>query len=149
MGCDIHVFLESPYWKPEANAWTMDKEIEVNRDYTLFSLLAGVRGSFDPLVPPRGLPEDLAFETLAQVTDPYTADMAESYGRALLTYGPYQRMYNPDYHTHSWLTKEELLSVLGAYESVRPGQLKEYNPDLQKWSEWMDDNQRIVFWFDN
>ena len=71
MGCDIHVFLEKR--NKETNKWehltlykkNYDDKLEPasvfdGRNYYLFGLLAGVRGFVEPLVDPRGIPDDLS-----------------------------------------------------------------------------------------
>lgn len=71
MGCDIHVYCER--YDREENKWEAlslysKKEdgavqpvpIYTERDYDLFGILAGVRSYRDPLVYPRGLPDDLS-----------------------------------------------------------------------------------------
>lgn len=74
MGCDIHVFVEAfnkenKQWERKAlyykdkngefqEAWTLLE----NRNYELFSRLAGVRGSGESFVCPRGVPDDMSEE---------------------------------------------------------------------------------------
>lgn len=67
MGCDIHMYVERKVgntWEqvyeedgkyPDRKSWDPD------RNYDLFGLLAGIRSTiFSPLIPPRGIPEDLS-----------------------------------------------------------------------------------------
>lgn len=77
MGCDIHVYVERRQrFTPEeleamdeqSRKWNtrwdnLSQEFHPMRNYLLFSILAGVRGSIEPLVPPRGLPDDLGWRT--------------------------------------------------------------------------------------
>ena len=72
MGCDIHTYVEKK--NEEKDCWEIvslyyldeySKTLELaeaysDRCYDLFSLLAGVRGSYEPLIEPRGLPQDLS-----------------------------------------------------------------------------------------
>ncbi len=55
MGCDIHMLLQHK----ERGTW-VDKEIlNIDRDYSLFGVLAGVRGTYEVAIDmPRGLPKD-------------------------------------------------------------------------------------------
>lgn len=55
MGCDIHGVLQHK----EKGQW-VDKEIlDIDRNYSLFGVLAGVRGFYEvPIDEPRGLPKD-------------------------------------------------------------------------------------------
>lgn len=74
LGCDIHAFVEAfnkenkrwerktLYYKDKngefQEAWTLLGD----RNYELFSRLVGVRGSGEPFVYPRGVPDDLSEE---------------------------------------------------------------------------------------
>ncbi len=67
MSSNIHLFVERKVegkwecqlFKHEAYPDPV-KYWYLHRNYLFFSLLAGVRGPFIPIVPPRGLPEDLS-----------------------------------------------------------------------------------------
>lgn len=111
MGCDIHMFTEAlktvdkkPTWVNVDN-WRVNpfykegnedgerpydiSELHGGRNYTLFSILAGVRDYSDktkPVADPRGFPEDASPQTTNE----------------------YQR-WEGDGHTHSWLTLQELM----------------------------------------
>lgn len=100
MGCDIHFYVEvriapDQQWVT-ADAWQPDDidgspEVASHhafytaRNYSLFALLAGVRGDEKPIAAPRGIPDDACPEYKAA---------AKNYGS--------------DGHSHSWLTLEEL-----------------------------------------
>lgn len=72
MGCDIHCFVEKAdkdydFWYQvklyRVSPYYNDLEIVRaydDRDYNLFSILAGVRGIYEPLIEPRGLPKNLS-----------------------------------------------------------------------------------------
>jgi len=47
MGCDIHAAIE--YSLDGAGYFTLCKDFDIERDYKLFSALAGVRGDLSPL----------------------------------------------------------------------------------------------------
>lgn len=78
MGCDIHTYIEKK--NEEKNRWEIvslyylaeySKTLELAEPYTdrcydLFSLLAGVRGSYEPLIEPRGLPHDLSVKVYTE-----------------------------------------------------------------------------------
>ena len=120
MGCDIHMFAEvrkdgrwhkvgpvfpNPYYRSdepesESNRPTTDSPY-VGQNYDLFAMLAGERNDwavagiptgrgFEPISPPRGVPEDASREFGA-------------YAEAWLGTGYLC-------HCHSWLTLEELLA---------------------------------------
>lgn len=107
MGCDIHVYTEqlktidntpvwvnvdnwrfNPYYPQEGEKKMEVKSLYTNRNYDLFTLLAGVRdySEVTPFVAePRGVPKDAS---------PQTKEEVERYGS--------------DGHTHSWLTLAEI-----------------------------------------
>jgi hypothetical protein len=66
MGCDIHAMIErrathkGDSGEPELWPWWINSgDPDLNRDYTLFGILAGVRDdSVTPISEPRGIPED-------------------------------------------------------------------------------------------
>ncbi len=89
MGTDIHGWIE---FKEETGAWRSSLSIGLpERDYTLFGLMAGVRGVVPALIEPRGLPDDACW-----------------YGK---------ERYGADFdHTTSWLTVDELKNVRGKLE---------------------------------
>ena len=55
MGCDIHLHVEVQI----AGRWEHYSELDVERCYLLFGIMAGVRGDERPVAPLRGLPSDL------------------------------------------------------------------------------------------
>lgn len=126
MGCDIHAFIEYVY---EGDSFTHsfgDGELNFGRDYTLFSLMAGVRGSENPIVSPRGFPDDClsrgdstAFKSNWSVAEKY-------------------KEYGSDAHTPTWLTLDELKKVRAEYIKTQ----LEFNSvtDPATWSLANDDN---------
>jgi hypothetical protein len=116
MGCDIHMYAElkrnvnekevwvnvddfriNPYWDgSDSESQFEHKDLHGDRNYGLFSLLAGVRDYSEktkPVSDPKGLPEDISDFTKR------AADRWES-----------------DAHTHSWL----LLSELKEFQEKNP-----------------------------
>ena len=102
MGCDIHLYLEhriNGAWESCAT-WTEDKytpgqlsvdydhQIFTDRNYHLFSLLAGVRSEDDtaPIIAPKGFPDDAC---------------------ALLV----KEYQNDGGHTPTWITLAEFMAV--------------------------------------
>ena len=162
MGCDIHVYLEKytsvngenkwvnvDHWQINPNFGLNENEPEyelvsffIGRNYDLFSILAEVRGSFDPIEDPRGLPED--------VTD-VTRKEYDKWGR--------------DAHTPSHYTLKELKDYLfnnSDNEEIRENLSYFINPMDRRFKDefWIDiDDEkrytikengfRVVFWFDN
>lgn len=109
MGCDIHMFVEfkskdgnwkhGDYYKKNQNYEKGSEyngnefeilELHGNRDYHLFSTLAGVRdysGKIKPVAEPKGLPEDVT-ECVKSISEEWDSDG----------------------HTHSFLSLRELRS---------------------------------------
>lgn len=108
MGCDIHMYVEykrsinskdtwvsgdyfkmNPYYKTDEYEREFECiELYGDRNYTLFSTIAGVRDYTDKVVPvsePKGIPEDA------------TAYVKQENER-----------WDGDGHTHSWLTLKEI-----------------------------------------
>ena len=92
MGADIHVFVEtnsdnklSPAW------WYMTaKDVRLNRWYTMFGALAGVRCvDIEPIAPRRGIPD----------------------GSPLLN-REYERQFADDLHSWTWVTVGEYAAAL-------------------------------------
>jgi len=164
MGCDIHCYIE---YRREGGSWdSFGGEISPGRCYDLFELLAGVRGSKEKaVVPPRGMPGDPAFR--ADLDHKFlistgggdghtTPEMAARYvkdcGAKYIMGGPgvIGWVTNPDFHTHSWLTVEELREVLIQYHRLA-SECPEYHAMLAAMMmfERSGCESRLVFWFDN
>ena len=147
MGTDIHTRVEyresdTGFWKMlymyTPNKWHPEKlelvEPYNGRNYELFAALAGVRGWAEPIVAPRGIPQDVS------------NDVSDEYDR------------EKDWvHTPSWLTLAELRVAAKdkkTYDKHVRNALKVLigNVDFMfsaAW-RWPDDvDVRIVFWFDS
>lgn len=152
MGCDIHMFIEAKKFVNGEKKWINCDRFKINiyrgeegepdwhhcpiydgRDYSLFTVLAGVRGDLDRAIKePKGLPSDVT-EIVQQHSD----------------------YWDIDGHTHSWLTLKELLAYKEDYnintllKSLIPVYRSEMRAfreeDLEKFAEEF----RIVFWFDS
>ena len=59
MGCDIHIMLQFNNPAIDADYWDTIHIGSTGRDYSLFGYIAGVRSSNDPVVEPRGKPDDI------------------------------------------------------------------------------------------
>lgn len=127
MGCDITLFIE----EKTGNEWDVTHTIDIPRNYTLFSILANVEnnGEIPYISEPRGVPEDAS-----NVVD--------------TTFH-----YLHDYHSCSWLTREELKNFNWSYRI--PMGDGTYSESLFRMCEEcvglffteMSDNSRIVFGF--
>lgn len=159
MGCDIHCYIE--YKKPTDPRWRdFGKRINPGRYYELFEKLAGVRGSDEPEVHPRGFPPDSASEASGDywlyVSDAEDSDSSEgccSKARAdqYVSNGCVWRneekqwVSHPDWHNHSWLTPDEFERAIKGFPAP------EYYAVLaaMRSFETQGYESRLVFWFDN
>lgn len=142
MGCDIYIVVQVK----KADIWedvplTADEEHikDAPRDYTLFSRLAGVRGTLEPIASPRGIPEGFQCAGL----DPLPGWFQDN-----PTHGD---KYIGD-HSHSWLTCEEIGKGLTVNDIHDCPSLIHFFWEL----DWLaaknnvpQTNVRIVFGFDS
>lgn len=174
MGADIHMYVEYASKKPGYFEETQGKRYwrpfggrtNPGRDYWLFTLLADVRGS-GALIEPRGMPDDAGwyaaddnqlYITETEGDDYVTMEEAQryvSYGSKFINGHDGKPVWvtNPDWHSHSWLTVDELQQVFDAYNK-KHGELVglEYRAmlDAMRTLENGGNNDvRVVFWFDN
>lgn len=89
MGCDVHCHFEIKV----DGEWLHYSAPHIDRNYQLFSKMAGVRGEETPIAKPRGLPQD-ATKTTKLVSD-YDCG-----------------------HTHSWLSADEIGELARWYEDT-------------------------------
>jgi hypothetical protein len=155
MGCDIHPHIEYKYPSDTEYEWFASPHIA--GDYTLFTLLAGVRAGWverhhglrvEALFAPRGLPEHTS-STTSRGDDGF-----EWWSSSTGTWD-----FNSEYHSHSWLGTEELRLVFEAYlrtlgysfETYRSQCDIEWGVELNATIRAMEalPNARLVFWFDN
>lgn len=109
MGCDIHGRVQIKRWSEQSD-WTDLMEIPRDRNYALFSRLAGVRscGDDDPVIAqPRGLPGD--FDTDMN----YDHEIHHGYGDDACI----EKYWMGD-HSHSWLSLEEMTAWDGWEEPM-------------------------------
>jgi len=149
MGCDIHCFIEKKT-DEKYNVWQQVKIYNVNewsygldvvnpydgRSYDLFSILAGVRGEYEPLVSPRGLPENLSQDVEKE-----------------------KIWWNEDYHTPTWYDLNELLLFKKMYAEKEEYESFIYFVDkiemyLDFAKEWIygdvaPGRYRVIMWFDS
>lgn len=168
MGCDIHMYVEYKRKKEqESHYYNYGGRINPGRNYYLFGLLSkGVRTNLDNGIPPKGLPENISYSAThdywIHVNDKYSEEGHEGYctseqAEKWQTYGSVydknsKRVSNPDWHSHSWLTAEELEQQIEVYKKeTEYGVGVEYMALLasMKEIENHDYECRVVFWFDN
>jgi hypothetical protein len=182
MGADIHMYVEYREKKRAKKAkkegpispwYSYGDEINPGRNYTMFGILAGVRGSYKDSFDPKGHVDDMGY---AAKDDAYmfivdkpreeiredgvvTREDAErfaSYGRKIIDN---TWIEHPDWHSHSWMTIKELEKAFKLYEKHAS---KEWGEPIQVGVEYrallasmkaLDDDGknevRVVFWFDN
>ena len=152
MGCDIHLAVEvrtdgrwqrvlpppearDPWYVEEAalgKTWAIalvDKTWYSDRNYELFSILAGVRGNQEPIDEPRGLPGDMSPEVAA----------LQGYMPDDISLGD---------HSHSWLTLAELQAYPWPFRTRHDAFCTRVLPALAKLGAAPQD-VRIVFGFDS
>jgi hypothetical protein len=167
MGADIHMFVE--YKHKDSNDWrSFGGRISVRRNYTLFGLLADVRGK-GVIYPQRGLPDDISYETKGYAyyfiaENPAQEERAVSIETAKEWEAKYESkiiyrdgkptwVQHPDWHSYSWLTTKEFRAVLKKYNREIPKDFAEfqYEAILSVMAKLGKHGQdvRVVFWFDN
>jgi hypothetical protein len=167
MGCDIHMFVEYKR-KNDSNDWwwPFGGRISARRNYTLFGLLANVRGD-GAKYPPRGLPTELGYEAKSHAYLFISENLSDEEGSVTLAKAQEWEkkcqckiIYNgekptwvehPDWHSHSWLTLEEYKTILEDYLSDKTHRESAYEAILAAMSKLAEcgNDVRVVFWFDN
>lgn len=159
MGCDIHAYLEHKEFGGSWWAFSYGK-ICLFRNYEAFSLMAGVRSSYgkEVLFNPKGLPDDVCWTVSYE--DSLFVSNEEGDGRCSKEeaaswvdqgwseFREDGRVSHPDWHSHSWLSKDEFDAVLKklgqradvGYQSILV---------LMEFLESKGHETRLVFWFDN
>jgi hypothetical protein len=119
--------------------WWHWARVRLSQDYLLFNLLAGVRRDHPGMpdvesMPVKGLPSDVTELTLEEdaltvddqaaeleVPDTCTKAAADAWvreGRSRLLHNGYA-VTHPDFHSHSWLSSDELHVVAERYSAAR------------------------------
>lgn len=165
MGCDIHIFIEFRK-KGDMDQWrSFGKEVDGDRNYRMFALMAGVRGDATPIAAQRGMPADVGW-TAKDANELYihdgdekannyvTSEVAAKYvaSRSSIyindSQGNPRWVTHPDWHSHSWLTPDELEKAI---KSCEYGSGIQYHVILAALREYEKNGykSRIVFFFDN
>ena len=129
MGCDIHAYIEEKTYR----TWdSFTGELNLDRDYRMFGALAGVRSGDEPIIEPRGVPDDMSY----QLKDDYK----EGGG---------------DWHTPSWLSLQEFGAVITLHDMHDEAFQSPLDPGYRAVLAAMQclhkigREVRLVFWFDN
>ena len=152
MGCDITMFVEKRneeynYWEPiflyHVNKYTHQLEkvrCYSSRDYDIFSLLAGVRGWYDPFVSPRGCHQDMSAEVEKE-----------------------KEWFGIDGHSHTWYDLFELKLFIAHFKETNENEedifqrLDSLYNSIGAYLDFSDEylynlkpNQyRVIMWFDS
>ncbi len=121
-------WVSADKWEKDDGRWDVpyDEELYGSRNYSLFSILADVRGNEIPLDDPRGIPDDA------------------SYGYKYMC-----AAWGSDAHSHSYFTLEELLNVdWSKYDEYCVSEFLETIEKMKKIDEYPL-NVRCCFFFDN
>jgi hypothetical protein len=134
MGCDIHLHSEIKI----NGKWEHYSAIEVDRDYMLFGLMAGVRDSkVTPICQPQGLPDNLSVVTKLDYERMKDDAHSMSYYNSTLIYELEKAIED----NREFLFNSKFGYLFGnAY-----GQFINYPNDYPEEIE----DIRFVFWFDN
>jgi len=135
MGCDIHAYLDYdlPMQDGNPHAWHL-AHFSIHRASWLFGILAGVRcdevQGQKPVSPPKGLPERISYQVKCkahlvvldqdetQEDGTCTRKDAERWGGHYVDEDK-KWVDHPDWHSHSWLSLEEVEEAIRRYQSLR------------------------------
>jgi hypothetical protein len=139
MGCDIHMILQ----KRKKGIWHIVRQVNIGRDYDLFTILADVRssGDLEPITERRGIPPDVKHKMKSEryIEFPHTDNFGITYMDAFL-----------GEHSFSWLRLREILKYYAKHwtnKRVRESLnefLKQLEPYIKKGGVY-----RVVFGFDS
>jgi hypothetical protein len=127
MGCDIHAFVDYDQTHQDGVSTFHWGSIKLERNYWLFSLLAGVRGQREQSLQPKGLPKNMSWQVRREVYLELINDAdVNDYTREGYVGREHAKKHNwtiideyhcehPDWHSHSYLNLEELDGVIKNY----------------------------------
>jgi len=172
MGCDIHMYVqyrEKERVNTKYDWWDGFGSRFGSRNYTLFGILAGVRDpnvkhSYDPKgIPTFGLCYEIEDDLYLRIREDNipsydgscTLEDAKRWGRPIIndSEGKPIKTPHPDWHSHSWLTVDELKQAFKWYKKESGYKLDvEYRAMIKAMEVLKDDGKNdvvVVFWFDN
>ena len=128
MGTDINIIIEYRMPCRDRFDWYNFDAICMNRNYLMFSLMAGIRVAppVEPMFDPRGFPPDM---------HP----------------GRYMGDFEPDGFAASWLSRDEFERVMVAYRESETQNDFDYSVLMDILNSLISngaEESRIVFWFD-
>jgi hypothetical protein len=182
MGADIHMYVEYREKKRVKQAektgtqspwFSYGVKINPGCNYTMFGILASVRGSYEGSFDPKGQVDDMGYaakdDAYMLIVDKPREEIREggvvtredalryvSYGRKIIDD---KWVEHPDWHSHSWMTIKELEKAFKLYEKHASTEWEEpikvgveYRALFASMKALEDDGNnevRVVFWFDN
>jgi hypothetical protein len=170
MGADIHMYIQYKNKKRNDDWWSeFGGCINPGRDYGMFGILStGVRQDVNNSHDPKGLPEgnlgwaaeDDAYLYIREDSEDYehscTLEDALRWGHKIVNDkdGKPWKTLHPDWHSHSWLTTNELSQAFRWYTSQFSGykvglEYKAVLSVMKTLGNKGENDVRIVFWFDN
>jgi len=175
MGCDIHGFIE--YSNSNDGLFELfANNVSLNRNYHLFSSLAGVRSTTDSLTlfPPKGIPDRLSQDGFHSIYVPIYKRKSPAHlatgghvsakeAKRLPTISDKHpsvmfknsRGYvvDPDSHSHSWLTSQEIRKAIkysDLFDETVPYDILAVIVAMETIEQNLKGStSRFVFWFDN
>ena len=143
MGADIHAYLEENI----NGTWVHFCNLDVDRSYMLFGVLAGVRDPYVPIAPLRGVPSDASQQVLKEL-DCWDLDAHSrtwySLNELLAFKGPVKmdiKSYFMRYFKEPYAAENQEY-IMGTYQSF-------VDLILLKTGSRDPANVRVVMWFDN
>jgi hypothetical protein len=180
MGCDIHGYIDYDQEINKDRIYTRGfAKVNIDRNYALFTVLAGVRAGWDEnpknIGSPNGIPENrswtIDWDLFVRVDDEYpdqdhtcSTKEAESWARcnSHLMHQGYkdeEKLYvlHPDWHSHSYMSIQELSTAIRKYNAIckKAGWDGTAPADIKAVLASMRAlkaqglEPRFVFWFDN
>jgi len=169
VGTDIHAFIENR--SSFDSGWRTQSEVFLERDYRVFSALAGVRAAEDDatVFDPRGFPEDasgltqLAYYVHIVSDQEFVANGLSRFVRAsevaaIIANGGHYRhkskklVSHPEARRPSWLTISEIqnaLSTIGIRNETLGVNWQLTLRSMQAIETEFQSKVRLVFWFEN
>lgn len=145
MGCDIHAYVE--YKKPYSDEWIhydVDEGVMGHRNYSLFSILAGVRSyyAYPAINEPRGLPEDASAFIMREYGD-WPIDW---HSASYFTLAELRKAYPKYTFTHECNPLDHFVSALEQHAANIFKPMSMFDED---YTTKYADHIRTVFWFNN
>jgi len=152
------------YKRKEGSYWeSFGTRMNPGRNYKMFSLIAGARGKSPSSLEPKGLPpfDDLGYYSTwdaflmiskGKSEGCCTIEDAKRWKSEIIyRNGEPAFASHPDWHSHTWLTRKEFLSVIEQYNIESDYEAPTWGA-IHAAMNYLEDNgyeTRLVIWFDN